>query len=688
MQANPDLRNRQSGLHPPYHPLYAISVPISRGTLDAFPYRRTRSGSSCGHRSFPQEDARRVEKFSQDCGFIHIIACPVQKACIHAFIWDERGLARIENEPDGALVCCAPFLCRMRAACQTRATPLRAKEKEMQTDTWLTNATDPDCCPLCSHPLAAGSNICASCGFTAHEPARSTSVPGHTRAVGQSGPITPIPARASALRSQGAAGRSVSSQPAPFSSPSPRQARGLQHNSPSYEAVSSLSSLSLIISETPTAPPRTTTRQPHSGERLPHIDEIDTVPQKSDTREVQAAPQDTPGTLAQIFADLEDPGRALFPSIALPPAAFASIDEIDTVPEGGSRALQPLVPEQKVVRVDAASWAAGSRSPTRQSPRFSVARSARRSSAVRHFSPLDRTRWWLLRPGHIEFLLWLAGSVLLFGITFLFLLAIVLSVLLPPTQARGIFPRSSTPGSSGIATPAVTVRMRLELAGSATLPSGTELRLLGQGFHPASQITFWLDGRWPLLDQHGGPAKTQADTAGRFTVNLWLGQGTNWSTGSHQILAREMDNGQQATVSISIAPTAVTPGSYNPGPRGTPAPPVRPTPLPPTQTPLPPTPTAARPTPTPAPPSPTAGITPTASPAGTSVPGTLTSSPASASGKAVNSSSLGNDLQTGDGHSLYAHLLHLHPLVWVISICYLLSLLFLGLAGVLHHRRR
>jgi hypothetical protein len=230
--------------------------------------------------------------------------------------------------------------------------------------------------------------------------------------------------------------------------------------------------------------------------------------------------------------------------------------------------------------------------------------------------------------------------------------------------------------------------MRLELAGSATLPSGTELRLLGQGFHPASQITFWLDGRWPLLDQHGGPAKTQADTAGRFTVNLWLGQGTNWSTGSHQILAREMDNGQQATVSISIAPTAVTPGSYNPGPRGTPAPPVRPTPLPPTQTPLPPTPTAARPTPTPAPPSPTAGITPTASPAGTSVPGTLTSSPASASGKAVNSSSLGNDLQTGDGHSLYAHLLHLHPLVWVISICYLLSLLFLGLAGVLHHRRR
>jgi hypothetical protein len=540
------------------------------------------------------------------------------------------------------------------------------KKKEMQTDTWLTDATHPDCCPLCSHPLAAGSNTCTSCGFTAHEPAHSPSPPGHTRAAGQAGPITPIPARASALRSQGAAGRPLSSQPAPFSSSSPQQAGGLRHDSPSYQAVSSLSSLSLIIAETPTAPPRTAAHQKRSSEHPRHIDEIDTVPQRPET---QQAP-DSPLMLCR------EPGRALVPSIAQPPAALLSIDERDTQPEGGSRALQPRVPEQSAVRIDAASWTAGPRSPATQDPRFALKRSARR------FSPLDRTRWWLLRPGHIEFLLWLAGSILLFSITFLFLLALALSVLLPATQSRGNFPSSRPPTSSGVASAAVTGGRHLQLAGSAALPPGTGLRLLGQGFHPASQITFWLDGRWPLLDQRGGPAQIQADAAGRFTVNLWLGQGTNWSAGPHQILAREMDNGQQATVSISIASPALTPVSTNPGPHDTPAPPVRPTPVPPTATPV-------RPTPTPpARPSPTPGITPTASPAGTNVPGTPSGSPASASRTAVNASPLGNDLHAGDGNSLFTRLLHLNPLVWVIGICYLLALLFLGLAGVLHRRRR
>ncbi|HEY1352064.1 MAG TPA: hypothetical protein VGF67_20775, partial [Ktedonobacteraceae bacterium] len=88
-------------------------------------------------------------------------------------------------------------------------------------------------------------------------------------------------------------------------------------------------------------------------------------------------------------------------------------------------------------------------------------------------------------------------------------------------------------------------------------------------------------------------------------------------------------------------------------------------------------------------PSPTAGITPTASPSGTHVPGTPTvGSPTSVGGQAVNSSSLGNDLHTGSDGSLFARLLHLNPLVWLIGICYLLSLLLLGLAGVFHRRRR
>jgi hypothetical protein len=309
-------------------------------------------------------------------------------------------------------------------------------------------------------------------------------------------------------------------------------------------------------------------------------------------------------------------------------------------------------------------------------PRFASARSPRR------FSPLDHTRWWLLRPGHIEFLLWLAGSVLLFGITFLFLLALVISALLPGAPVGGNFPRSNTSGSSSIVTPPVTGGIRLKLTGSATLASGSKLHLLGQGFRPSSQITFWLDGRRALLDQRGRSALARADAGGRFAADLWLGQGPGWSAGPHQILARAIGNGGQATISISIASPAVTPGSRsnNPGPRDTP--PAHPTPIPPHPTP-------AHPTPPPPRPSPTTGITPTASPSGTNVPATPPSgSPTSVSEQAVNSSSLGNDLHTGDDGSLFARLFHLNPLIWLIGICYLLSLLLLGLAGVFHRRRR
>ncbi|HEY1354435.1 MAG TPA: hypothetical protein VGF67_32900, partial [Ktedonobacteraceae bacterium] len=439
----------------------------------------------------------------------------------------------------------------------------------MQTDTWLTDASHPDRCPLCSQSLAAGSNICPSCGFTAHEPARGASAPVRALSARQPGPLTPIPARASALRSQRAAGgassRPGSSQPAPFSTAS-RQARGLRHDSPNYEAVSSLSSLSLIIAETPTAPPRTTTHLAHADERRWHIDEIDTVPQRPEPGVQESQAAETP---AARSADLEGPGRALVPAGARPPLALAGIDEIDTVPEAGpdaSSALQPLAAERRPGRIGATSWRAGPPHAAQQlAPHGARARSVR----TRRFSPLDRTRWWLLRPGHIEFLLWLAGSVLLFGITFLFLLSLVLSALLPGAPVGGNFPRSNASGSSSVATPPVTGGIRLELAGSATLASGSELHLLGQGFRPSSQITFWLDGHWSLLDQRGRSALTRAGADGRFAVDLWLGQGPDWSAGRHQILARAMDNGGQATISISIASAAATPASRpnNPGPR-------------------------------------------------------------------------------------------------------------------------
>lgn len=564
--------------------------------------------------------------------------------------------------------------------------PSSEKKKCMQTDTWLTDTSHTDCCPLCSQPLAAGSNICPACGFVAHEPAHDPASPTRSFASRQAHPITPIPARASALRAQNASGRLPSrsaSTPAAGSSSasSPEQTTGWQHTSSSYEAASSLSSLSLIIAETPTAPPRTTRRLPRQTERLEHIDEIDTLPPAS--AGMQEASDDcselptAPGSPELRFDETEAPNLALILAETTPPISLAHIDEIDTVPETGrpsASALRDVAPASRAMAVDAASWTARPGSSDSLAARLIASRAPRRRRYPRGFNPLDRARWWLLRPGHIEFLLWLVGSILLFGITFFLLLAIVLSAMLP---ARGNFPTSAM-NSYGVSTPMANTDPRLELPGKAAFTTGAELHLQGQGFRPRSQVVFLLDGRWPLLDQRGQPASVQADASGHFVVNLWLGQGANWSAGSHKLLARETDNGHQALIPITITASSATPAQSNPASSSTPAQPTYPT-APPAR----PTPTPTHTTSTPTPAS-TPGSSPTASPGATGTP--LGSATASAT-KAAGSSSLGNDLNGENSDSLLARLSHLNPLIWFITCCYLLSMLFMGLAGVLRRRR-
>lgn len=441
--------------------------------------------------------------------------------------------------------------------------------------------------------------------------------------------------------------------------------------------MSSLSSLSLIISETPTAPPRTTRRLSRETGRLEHIDEIDTQPPASaalheiseDISELPTAP----GSLSLILDESDAPHLAQLLSEAEPSAAFARIDEIDTIPQPdrpSARALAPVSSASCAGTVDAASWSANPGAADSLAARLRATRSPGRGQPQQGFNPLDRVRWWLLRPGRIEFLLWLSGSILLFGITFLLLLAIVLN-LAPP--ARGNFPTSAVT-STGALTPTVSAGLRLELSSKAAFVSGAELRLQGQGFHPRSQVVFLLDGRWPLLDQRGQAASVQTDASGHFAVTLWLGEGANWSAGSHELLAREMDNGQQTAISITITASSAASTPSNPAPRNTPVSPAYPTVTPATSTPVQATPTQPASTATPAA-SPTATVTP----AGTATP---------TSKKTPGSSSLGNDLKNGNDGSLFARLSRLNPLVWFIGCCYLLSLLSMGLAGVLRRRRR
>jgi hypothetical protein len=632
---------------------------------------------------------------------------------------------------------------------------------DMQTDTWLTDTSSPNVCPLCSRMLASGSNTCSACGFTAHEPVGNPISPARLSASRQPNPTTPIPARASAQRVQSRPGaashrrrdESSSTTPAPTAVPA-QKGGGWQHDSPSYEAASSLSALSLIISETPTAPPRAP-GSAHPAERQEPIDEIDTVPQapgriRAVQRiyaqvQLQFPDSQLPGAPALNFADLDAPELAMALAGSTPPVQFTRIDEIDTVPEAGSTppvqftrideidtvpeagSTPPVqfthideidtVPEAgstssravtlrrstpREAGVDAASWTAGPGSASSLAARLVASHAPRRRGDTRTFNPLDRTRWWLLRPGHIEFLFWTIGSILLFGVTFLLLLATVFSVMIPGLPVGGNFPTSTVIASSTspAGTSALSRPLHLALAGKSSLPPGAEMHLQGEGFQPKSTIVFLLDGRQPLLDQHDQAASIQTDASGRFTVNLWLGQGSNWPTGPHHILAREALSGQQIAIAITITAPAITSVPGNAGSQNTPVPPANPTPTPvpatptpapATPTPVPATPTPVSATPTSQPPtstpvattpasssSPTKGTTVTPiAPAGTAIPGQR---------QTAGTSSLGNALNNEDGNSLFAHLAHLNPLVWLIGICYFISMLLLGIAGLLRRR--
>ncbi|HEY0754694.1 MAG TPA: hypothetical protein VGD98_12080 [Ktedonobacteraceae bacterium] len=593
----------------------------------------------------------------------------------------------------------------------------------MQTDAWLTDTSYPDRCPLCSQPLAGGSNTCLTCGFTAHEPVGNEAIstfsgaeklrasnthdqnkeepPARLPGSRQPNPVTPIPPRASAQRGRSRPGviprRGRADAGLTPSSGSAQQGAGWQHNSSSYEAASSLSSLSLIISEAPTAPPR----NQRPTRRLEHIDEIDTVPQSTgQTPALQrlsghmqgVVPElpETPlpsGSLSLRFDDLAVSNLALILSEPAPPLQVSHVDEIDTLPEASpasSRSLVLLQTEMRNVAIDAASWSAGPDSTSSLAERFIATRSPRRRRRKRIFSPLDRTRWWLLRPGHIEFLLWTIGSVLLFGVTFLLLLATALSIMLPGLQAQGNFPVSAANVSSTtpIGTRAASNGLRLTLTGKTSLPSGAEVQIQGAGFHPHRAVVFLLDGRLALLDQHGKAAQIQTDNSGHFAMNLWLGQGPGWSPGSHQLLARETVSGAQITVGITIiAPaTPVSTGTQS-------------TSAPPSSTPVPSQPTPVRPTPTPVVPTP--GVTPTAaaSPAPDPTKGTATTpvasngTPTPVQGQVDGSSSLGNSLNNANDASLFTRLAHLNPLIWLIGVCYFISMLLLGMAGLLRRKR-
>ena len=151
-----------------------------------------------------------------------------------------------------------------------------------------------------------------------------------------------------------------------------------------------------------------------------------------------------------------------------------------------------------------------------------------------------------------------------------------------------------------------------------------------------------------------------------------------------------------ATLHIILSPAPIGKGIHS-----TPVPSYPPNATPPALTPVPsvtggqPTPVGQPPvpvTPTPHPvtptPTPTVGTTPTVTPTAATSPTVGTTPGVTTTAGTTVGSGLGNALDnTGDMY-LDKQLTHLSPLVWLMIACYCLSMVSLGLAGVLHKRHQ
>lgn|GEM_PF-4160240 len=381
------------------------------------------------------------------------------------------------------------------------AGPYARKKKSMQNDTWLTDTSHPDRCPLCSQSLPDGAASCPACGFAVSVPARASASTTDVPTVKRANRSTPIPARASAQHIQPSSSTGASSRHATHSLPgntahssvAHAPETGWQYESPNYEAASSLSTLSLIIAELPTVPPRTTERLSGQINQPQQIDEIDTVPQPHLASETNDAHEEA-GTFQQTHAH------------AYPlPTLFPSFDEIDTLPDPGALSTKEIVPlaasEARETVVDATSWRVEPGSTRTHNSRQATSRSRRRA----RLTLLDRARWWLVRPGHIELVLRLLGGILLFVLTFLLASVIVLNL---PGPIRGFFPTSTPSTSAGISSassptvspPTPTLSVPTATAQASVTPTAS----------PTSAVTVTPAATAPTVQQNAlaSPART------------------------------------------------------------------------------------------------------------------------------------------------------------------------------------
>jgi hypothetical protein len=450
-----------------------------------------------------------------------------------------------------------------------------------------------------------------------------------------------------------------------------RQSSVWQYDSSDYEIESSIAALSLVI------PDALVEEQPSLVTDLPTRPELPVdvgaqfiapaTPTESLIAELPTRP-DHPGmnaSLVSVFAEIDT---------VPPPLILPADQDMPTVhdPDLPTLALIPAHVEMKLLapphavaaldiehaNQDLTSWTAGGAAQSRLAQRLvdrsgqgGQRRQRKRSSSL-ELNPLDQVRWWLLKPRSIEFILWLAGTILLVSMSLALLLATCLSFGWLTIGPFGRFSSSSSNNLHPLPTIVTYSGLKLVLVEKGPFLPGQSIHLHGEGFTPGGDIFFTYDRMQRFSTPGDMASMAQVDAHGAFTISLVLGTGPQWYPGLHLIEARDLVSGHLAAVKITIfvptgnlptgngtgAPTGTatpvkipsTPGSGNgnmptpgPDPGGqtpvpttptptagiTPTPTTSPSPTP-TVTPTPPTPTST-PTPPAPTPTPTPGITPT-----------------------------------------------------------------------------
>ncbi|MBO0795682.1 MAG: hypothetical protein J2P36_32735, partial [Ktedonobacteraceae bacterium] len=139
------------------------------------------------------------------------------------------------------------------------------------------------------------------------------------------------------------------------------------------------------------------------------------------------------------------------------------------------------------------------------------------------FQPLDSLRWWLIRPGHIESLIWTGAIILLITFTGLIVYITLLSTGAPTnisSSPPGIDSTLPAPCDTAAKSKNCTVvsnsasnGLKLIVFNDRPFMTGGSIHVRGQGFRPRSYITLLHDDNRPCE-----PGKLRTDEHGQFNV--------------------------------------------------------------------------------------------------------------------------------------------------------------------------